>query len=134
MMVRRTPLVGPARDRDAGDGVEEREREPGEEPHRGVADAEVGLDRLEQDGEDLAVDEVEDVDDEQHAEHVVGVRARVRAGVGRRGWVRGAGGSRQSAAVCVRSIGGAPLGRRPNPNMICATRRIWISSEPSVMR
>jgi hypothetical protein len=23
---------------------------------------------------------------------------------------------------------------RPKPNMICAMRRIWISSEPSVMR
>jgi hypothetical protein len=52
--------VGEARDRDAGEGVEEREGDAGEEAHRGVGDAEVGFDRLDQDREDLAVDEIED--------------------------------------------------------------------------
>src|SRR4030095_13212741 len=56
------------RDRDAGRGVEERERDPREEAHRGVADPEILLDRLEQNREDLPVDEVEDVDDEEEPE------------------------------------------------------------------
>ncbi len=31
--------------------------------------------------------------------------------------------------------GGHPYSRgRPNPNMTCAMRRIWISSDPSVIR
>ena len=71
-------VVGPARDRDAGDGVEDREREPGEETHLGVRRAELGLDRVDQDRQDLPIDEVEDVDDEQDEEDVIGVRRRHR--------------------------------------------------------
>jgi hypothetical protein len=60
--------VGEARDRDAGEGVEHREGAAGQEAHRRVGDAELAADRLDQDREDLAVDEVEDVDDEQEPE------------------------------------------------------------------
>ena len=47
-----------------------REREAREQAHRGVRDAEIALDRIEQDREDLPVDEVHHVDDEEQAEHV----------------------------------------------------------------
>jgi hypothetical protein len=101
--------VGEARDRDAGEGVEHREGPAGEEAHRGVGDAEVALDGLQQDREDLAVDEVEDVDDEQQPEHparaggrgsgaragALGARCRhARAQIPRFARMRSAGGSR----------------------------------------
>ena len=51
-------------DRDAGHGVEEREGDATEEAQRGIRETEVETDRLGQDGQDLAVDEVEDVNNE----------------------------------------------------------------------
>ena len=62
--------VGQPGDRDAEGGVEDGEGESGEQPELGVGEPEVALDRLLQDGDDLAVDEVEDVDDEEDAERV----------------------------------------------------------------
>ena len=51
--------------------VRDDENRTRENAHHGVGDAEVFLDGLNQDREDLAVDEVEDVNDEQRAEYVV---------------------------------------------------------------
>jgi hypothetical protein len=110
------PAVGEARDRDAREGVEHRERGSGQESHRGVGDTEVSLDGLEEDREDLAVDEVEDVDDEQQAEHV----ARVAGGHRRLGPRRLGGGSSHAALRsrdsrgCARGAAGGP-GRRSCP-------------------
>jgi hypothetical protein len=81
-----TPIaaIGPAGDRDAHHGVEGGEGDPGEEAQVGVRDLELALDRLEQDGEDRAVDEVEDVDDEQDSERIARGPARHRRRGGHR--------------------------------------------------
>ena len=64
------PDVGEAAERDAEDGVEDGEGGAVEEADLRVGDAEVGLDALGEDREDLAVEEVEDVDEDQDAEDV----------------------------------------------------------------
>ena len=68
--------IGPARDGNAREGVEEREREADQEPHGRVGYAELGLDRPDEDREHLAIDEVDDVDHEEDREDVVGVARR----------------------------------------------------------
>ncbi len=55
--------------------VEDREGGAVQEAQLRVGDLQVGLDALGQDGHDLAVEEVEDVDHDQHAQQVAGVRA-----------------------------------------------------------
>ena len=62
--------IGPQREGDAEGGVEGGEGEAGEEAERLVGELEVGLDRLDEDGKDLAVDEIEGVDHYQHEQDV----------------------------------------------------------------
>jgi hypothetical protein len=69
------PHVGEAAERDAEEGVEDAEDGAVEEADLGIADAEVGLDVLGQDRHDLPVDEVEDVDEDEDAQHVPAVGA-----------------------------------------------------------
>ena len=76
------PHVGQAADRNPEDGVEDGERCAVEEAELGVADAEVVADVLGEDREDLTVDEVEDVDQDEDAQDVVGVPPAGRL----RGW------------------------------------------------
>ncbi len=80
------PRVGEPAERQPEEGVEEREAEPHEQAHLRVRDAEVAADRPHQETQDLAIDEREDVDHHQHADHVPGVAD---------GWVR----SRRRAAT-----------------------------------
>ena len=77
------PDVGEAAERDAEERVEDRERGAVEESQLGVRDAEVGADALGEDGEDLPVEEVEDVDQHQDAEDVARVASGRRFEVGR---------------------------------------------------
>jgi hypothetical protein len=65
--------IGEARDRHAEPGVEHRERRPDQEAHPRVGDAELRLDRLDEDGEDVAVEVVEDVTERERPEHVTAV-------------------------------------------------------------
>ena len=67
------PHVREPPERDAEQRVEHAEGGAVEEAHVGVGDAEVGLDVLREDRDDLAVDEVQHVDEHEHAEHVPGV-------------------------------------------------------------
>ena len=69
------PDVGEPPERNAEDRVEDGEGGAVEEADLGVAHAEVGFDVLGQDRDDLAVEEVEDVDEHQHAEQVIRVGA-----------------------------------------------------------
>src|SRR3546814_12344364 len=63
-------------DRNAEQRIEDRERRPREQAEFGVGQAEVRLDRLGQDVDDLPVEEIEDIDDQQDPQH----RARLRGG------------------------------------------------------
>jgi len=85
--------VGPTRQRDPERRVEDREGEPGQEPHLGIRRAERGLDRLDQDRQNLPVDEVHHVDEKEDPEHVVRVAGIELAGRGRTGgtWRRAGG-------------------------------------------
>ena len=69
-------------DRNAEDGVEDGERGAVEEAELSVVDPQVGADVLREDGENLTVDEVEDVDQDEDAQDVVGVPPAGRLGVG----------------------------------------------------
>ena len=69
------PGVRQFAERDAEDGVEDGERGAVEEAELRVVDAEIVANVLREDGEDLAVDEVEDVDQDENAQDVVGVAA-----------------------------------------------------------
>ena len=62
--------VGEPGDGDAEHGVEQREGETGHQPDLSVVQTEVELDRLSQDGDDLAIEKVEHVNDDQHGQHV----------------------------------------------------------------
>ena len=102
------PHVGQAPEWNAEDRVEDRERGAVQEPDLRVAQLQIGFDALGEDGEDLAIDEVEDVDDDEHTEDVPGVRAgRCWRGVlvmrtGRRAWPceAAAWNGRAQRAVC----------------------------------
>ena len=87
-------------ERDAHHGVERRESEAQEQAHLRVADAEVGLDRLDQEREDAAVEEGEDDGEGHHRHHPprasahgrrgggeVGAREACAVGGWRTGWV-----------------------------------------------
>jgi hypothetical protein len=63
--------IGNAGDRNAADRVEQHEAEAREQTHHGVAEREFLFDRLDQDVEDGAVEEVEGIDDGQKPEHVI---------------------------------------------------------------
>jgi hypothetical protein len=63
--------VGEARDRDAEQRIEQHEAEACEQAHRGVAERKLLFDRLDQDVEDGAVEEVQRIDDGQQAKHVI---------------------------------------------------------------
>src|SRR5262249_45409869 len=67
------PRVGQAAERDAEERVEAGEAEAHEEAHLRVADAEVTLDRGDQQVQDLAVDEGEDVGRREDTDDVPGV-------------------------------------------------------------
>ena len=72
--------IGEAGDGNRGDGVEEREGEARQQPHLRVGGAEVVLDRLEQDREDLPVDVVDDVEQNEEGEHEMRAGRAVRHG------------------------------------------------------
>jgi sugar phosphate permease len=63
--------VGEARDRDAEQRIEQHEAKACQQVHRGVAERELLFDRLDQDVEDGAVEEVQRIDDGQQAKHVI---------------------------------------------------------------
>ena len=73
------PHVGELAERNPEERVEDRERGAEQESHLGIAEAEIALDLLVQDREDLAVDEVEHVDEDEDAEHVVRVASLATA-------------------------------------------------------
>ena len=77
--------VGPARDRNARERVEERERDPGEEAERRVGERDLLADVLGEDREDLPVHEVEHVHDQQEPERVAAVVVGQQPGTRRRG-------------------------------------------------
>ena len=64
-MLRRLKPVGEARDRNAEQRIEQHEAEAREQAHRGVAERKLLFDRLDQDVEDGAVEEVQRIDDGQ---------------------------------------------------------------------
>ena len=53
-------------------GIEQGKGDAAEQPHLGVAQAKIGLDRAGQDRQDLPVDEIEDIDKQQHAQRDIG--------------------------------------------------------------
>lgn len=67
------PGVRQLAERDAEDGVEDGERSAVEEANLRIGNADVGFDLLGQDGDDLPVDEVEDVDDDENDGDVPGI-------------------------------------------------------------
>jgi hypothetical protein len=73
------PTVGQSSKGYAEQSVEDRERGAVEEADLGVVEIEVGLDAFRQDRDDLAVDEVEDVDDDEQEQSVPGVGGNARA-------------------------------------------------------
>ncbi|MHC2502844.1 hypothetical protein ACVI8K_009760 [Bradyrhizobium barranii subsp. barranii] len=66
--------VGDARDGNAEQGIEQREAEAREQAHHGIAELKLLLDRLDQDVEDRAVEEVQRIDDGEQAQHVIASR------------------------------------------------------------
>ncbi|MNF97256.1 hypothetical protein D3C84_800760 [compost metagenome] len=70
--------VGQPAEREAEQGVEHREGQPGEQADLGIGDAKLCLHRLDEDRHQLPVDVVEHVDDGQHPESVVGVPGDAR--------------------------------------------------------
>jgi hypothetical protein len=60
----------------AGGGVEQRKAQARQQSKPGVGKAQVQPDRRHQDRQDLAIDEVDHIDQHQHAEGVIGVAAR----------------------------------------------------------
>ena len=74
------PLVGQPRDRESQHGVEEGEREPAEQAHLGIGEAEIALDRVNQQGEDLAIDVRGDIGEREDARR----RTMCRRAAGRR--------------------------------------------------
>ena len=65
-------LVGEPRERYRQSRIEQGKGDAAEQPHLGVAESEIGLDRTGQDRQYLAVDEVENIDQQQHAERYIG--------------------------------------------------------------
>ncbi|MNP05604.1 hypothetical protein D3C76_975590 [compost metagenome] len=63
----------------AEDDIDRRERQPGDQPHGGVAGAELPLDRLDHHRDDLPADEAAGIGQHQQREHAVGAPAQ-RAG------------------------------------------------------
>ena len=79
------PAVREPRERNAHDGVKDREGEPLQQAQHGVREPEVFLDRRRQDRDDLTVDKVERVNDRQNAQHEIAV---ARGGFGGGGGLR----------------------------------------------
>ena len=67
--------IGPARYRDAAGHIKDGKTETRQQGQLTVAQTHIGLDRLLQDDQNLAVDEVEDVDDHQQRQHIFSVSA-----------------------------------------------------------
>ena len=61
--------VGIARDRNAEQRIEDREGRSRQQAELRVAEPQIALDRLGEDIDDLPVEEVEDIDDQQHPQH-----------------------------------------------------------------
>ena len=70
-MLRRLSAVGDARDRNAAERIEQHEAEACEQAHHGVAERKLLFDRLDQDVEDGAVEEVQRIDDGEKRERVI---------------------------------------------------------------
>ena len=66
--------VRPACNGDSGNGVEERKREAHKQTHDRVRDPKLLFDGAYKYGEDLPINKVDDVDDEENGEYVVGIR------------------------------------------------------------
>ena len=73
--------VGDARDGNAEQRIEQHEAEAREQAHHGVAELKLLLDRLDQDVEDRAVEEVQRVDDGEQPQHVIAPRRGLCGGV-----------------------------------------------------
>src|SRR3546814_14689763 len=71
-------------ERDAEQRIEDRKGRAAEEAHVAVGKAEIGLDIDREDADDLPVDEVEDIDDDEHRQDVPAVTGGFRLGGGGR--------------------------------------------------
>ena len=67
------PAIGKAPERDAEQRVEDAERGAEEEADIAVAQPEIALDVLREDRKDLAIDEIEDIDEEQDGQDMPGI-------------------------------------------------------------
>jgi hypothetical protein len=74
--------VGNAGDRNAADRVEQHEAEAREQAHHGVAERKLLFDRLDQDVEDGAVEEVQRIDDGEKRQDVIARRRGLCGGLG----------------------------------------------------
>ena len=104
--------VGEAVEGQAAEGVEDGEGQPAEQTHLSISNTQVALDGVDDEGEDLAVYEVEDVDHHQHADYVPGVG---EAG----GEFRGSGGRGHE---WLGGSGQDSMPRRKNPASVSALR------------
>jgi hypothetical protein len=92
---RRLSVVGQVGDGQGHDRVEEREGRALQETHPEIADLEIAPDRLDHQGQDISIDEGEDIRGEQQPEYVV----RIRSAVARRRGIR----ARHQLPVATRS-------------------------------
>ena len=80
------PTVGDTGERQTGNRVKNREGETGQKPHGRIRDLQVFLNRLEQDGQDLAINEIKHIHHKEDGQDVIGIRSSDLGGrvVGRR--------------------------------------------------
>jgi hypothetical protein len=76
--------VGDARDGNAEQGIEQHEAKTCEQAHRGVAERKLLFDRLDQDVEDGAVEEIQGIDDREQPQHVIAFGRGFCGGIGLR--------------------------------------------------
>ena len=85
------PIVREPAERNTEQRIEDRERSAAEEAEVRILEPEVGLDIDREDAQDLPVDEIEDIDDDQHEQHVPAIAAGAGHGqrlpIGRRHFI-----------------------------------------------
>src|SRR3546814_12193887 len=77
------PRIGEPAERHPEQGIEDREGGAIEKADIGVVQAQVALQVGREDGDDLPVDEIEDIDEEQYAERIPRIGRRLDRGTGR---------------------------------------------------
>ena len=133
------PDVGQTPERDAEDGIEDRERRAVEIAHLRVGDLQVRLDALGEDREDLAIEKIEHVDQHQHGEGVARIAfserhrlcgdverrpCRRRGALGRRHGVRQRHCTAPVAGVDGGAFGGAAAGGAAASTVWSASRSV----------